>query len=71
MKKTLMIAVLMLMIFSVGVASAATLIAGKIYNSDFSETISDAFVSVVCNSTTSDTVSLSDGTYGIRFAEYL
>ena len=48
MKKTLMLIVLML-VFSVGVISAKTLIAGKIYNADFTDTISGADVMVNCN----------------------
>src|SRR3989339_228731 len=68
MKKTLMLIVLML-VFSVGVISAKTLIAGKIYNADFTDTISGADVMVNCNGNIQTTESLSDGAYSVTFNE--
>ncbi len=60
----------LLLILSVGITSAQTLIAGKIYNSDFSDTLADASVHVACGSSEPlDTHSFSDGTYAIRFNE--
>lgn len=60
-----------LVLFLISVVSAQTLIAGKIYNSDFSDTISGADVSVFCNGNQINTISLDDGTYAIRFEEDL
>ncbi len=59
----------LLLVLLVGVTSAQTLVAGKIYTADFSETIADVSVHVVCNSYFLDTISLSDGTYAVRFEE--
>lgn len=60
----------LLLILSIGIISAQTLIAGKIYTSDFSDTIAGADVKVVCDSSvTLYTTSLSDGTYAVRFEE--
>ena len=78
MKKafTLLIA-MFIVLSSLSFASAAVLVAGKIYNADFSATIEGADVSVTCNHpagenagnyTLSD-ISNSDGTYGVKFPE--
>ena len=71
MKKTSVI-IALLLIFSVGtlgVVSAKTLIAGKIYNADFSETVSGAYVEINCNSNILNTTSLSDGAYSMQYLE--
>jgi hypothetical protein len=60
---------LFLVIMSLSLASSQTLIAGKIYNSGFSSTISGADVSVTCNSQSLHTNTLGDGTYAVRFEE--
>ena len=59
-----------LVLFLISIVSAQTLVAGKIYNSDFSETIDGASVYVECNNNplfAKDTTSLGDGTYAVRF----
>jgi hypothetical protein len=57
-----------LMVFSLAFASATTLVAGKIYNSDYTELIEGATVTIVCGpSYTINTESLADGTYAINF----
>jgi hypothetical protein len=50
-----------------GFVAANTLVGGKIYNSDFSEVIDGADVSVNCGGNILDTVSLSDGAYAVVF----
>jgi len=50
-------------------ASAQTMVAGKVYNSDYSSTIEGATIDVKCNSYSLTTTSLADGTYAVRFAE--
>lgn len=58
---------LFLMIFSFALANANTLVGGKIYNSDFSDVIEGADVSVQCGLDVLDSVSLIDGTYAVTF----
>lgn len=58
---------LFLMIFLINVVNAQTLVAGKIYNSGYSDIISGADITVTCNSNVLDTTSLDDGTYAVRF----
>lgn len=55
------------LIFSFAIASANTLVGGKIYNSDFSQVIEGADVSVQCGSETLNTASMSDGAYAVVF----
>jgi len=59
-----------------GIASAKVLVAGKIYNSDYSSTIDGADVKVTCHHTggnAGDYVlnnqSISDGTYAVNFPQ--
>jgi len=54
-------------ILFIEIASAQTLIAGKVYNSDYSNIIGGASVSVQCNGNILTTQSLADGTYAVRF----
>lgn len=56
-----------LLVTGLSVVSANTVVSGKIYNSDFSEVIEGADVSVDCNSKILDTESLSDGAYAVVF----
>ncbi|MDD5191942.1 MAG: hypothetical protein PHH54_05040 [Candidatus Nanoarchaeia archaeon] len=63
----LLIAGLFLFVFLISITSAQTLVAGKIYNSEYSDIISDADVTVTCNSHVLETDSLDDGTYAVRF----
>src|SRR3989344_4583173 len=57
-------------ILFLALASTQTFIAGKIYNSGFSDTISNADVVVSCNEGASlSTNSFDDGTYVVRFDE--
>src|SRR3989338_3057110 len=78
-KKLSILCFSVLMIFVVlstalaGLAGAQTLVAGKIYNSDYSSVVSGASVLVTCTSTAGSfdlsTTSLDDGTYAVRFNE--
>ena len=56
-----------ILLFSISAVSAATLIGGKIYNSDFSATVSGADVLVTCNGSEKNTTSLSDGAYSVTY----
>ena len=56
-----------ILILNAGFASANTLVGGTIYNSDYSEVIGFAHISVQCGSDTHTTDSLNDGTYAIVF----
>ena len=68
MNKTYILAILaLLVVFSVTAVSASTLIAGKIYNSDYSDVIAGADVDATCNNITLSETSESDGTYAIPF----
>ncbi len=69
MKKLFSLMILSLLVLSIGAVSAKTLIAGKIYNADFSETISGADVTVTCNGHIQTTTSLSDGSYSVTYKE--
>jgi len=58
------------LILSLSLASAGTLIAGKIYDSPNFETanaVGNANINVTCNSNLRTTQSLSDGTYSVTF----
>lgn len=59
------------MIFLISIINAQSLIAGKIYNSDYTALVSGAEVSVTCNSNILNTDSLDDGTYAVKFEENL
>jgi hypothetical protein len=57
-----------LMVFSLAFASATTLVAGKIYNSDFTELIQGATVTITCGPYEDmRTESIADGTYAVNF----
>lgn len=56
-------------VFLISFMNAQTLIAGKIYNSDFTSTIANASILVKCNSNSLNTISLDDGTYLVSFNE--
>ena len=73
MKNPRIVCILLCFVFisSLNLASSEALIAGKIYNSDFSDTIEGADIIVACNSNTLSTNSLTDGTYAVRFDETL
>ena len=73
MKKNqiLLLTLPILVLFLISVVSAQTLVAGKIYNEDFSDTISEADITVICNGNQLITISLDDGTYAVRFEELL
>lgn len=58
---------LVLLIFFMKFASANTLVGGKVYNSDFSQIIKDAEITVNCGGEILNTVSLSDGSYAVVF----
>ncbi|GEM_PF-6415429 len=54
-------------ILTLGIASAQTLVAGKVYNSDYSNVIDGVSVTAQCAGNKLTTVSLNDGTYAVRF----
>ncbi len=61
---------ILLISFSSAVVSAGTtIIAGKIYNSDYSATIGGATVKVTCNGYVNETSSKNDGTYSVTYSE--
>jgi hypothetical protein len=57
----------LILITSFGILSAQTPVIGKIYNSDYSQVISDASVTIYCGTNSLSTTSLNDGTYAVRF----
>ncbi len=59
--------VLLSLVLSLTYVSAETVVSGKIYNSDFSEVIGGATVSVECGSSTETSTSENDGTYAVSF----
>ena len=69
MKNELLLVVMAVLLVSmVSMVSAKTIVAGKIYNADFSAVVGGASVDVTCGATVNSTVSLSDGTYVASFA---
>ncbi len=66
-----LIILVLLVISSMAVISAIptkTVVAGKVYNADYSDTVSGAIVNVTCNESQQDTTSLlSDGSYSVQF----
>lgn len=54
----------------IGVVSAQTIVVGKAYNSDFSQSLEGAYITAKCNGMSNATFSLEDGTYGIGFDEF-
>jgi hypothetical protein len=70
MKSTRLTVLATLAIFlALSLVSSYTLIAGKVYNHDFSETISGATVKVTCNGNEQIVTSLSDGAYAVKYPE--
>ena len=70
MKKLFAITFLALLVISmIGVVSATTTIAGKIYTADYSDTVADATVEVTCNGNLIEATSQSDGSYGVSYDE--
>lgn len=63
---TVILSVLMC-VFLTGIASANTLVAGKIYDNNYNNFISGADVAVICNSSILNTASIDDGTYAVIF----
>jgi len=63
----------LLVISTIGAVSAKTLIAGKIYNADYSDTIAGADVTITCihgsDTNVQTTTSLGDGAYDVTFYE--
>ncbi len=60
--------ILMFSIFGF-ISAGTTIIAGKIYNSDYSATIDGATVKVTCNEHVNETYSKGDGAYSVSFDE--
>jgi hypothetical protein len=69
MRKIITLFCLVLMFSGLGLVTAETLIAGKIYNHDFSETVSNATVIVTCNGHDRMEISKADGSYGASYLE--
>jgi hypothetical protein len=70
MKKGILLPVLVLLVLSVvSMVSAKTIVAGKIYNADFSDVVGNASVVVKCNTEMGNAFSLADGTYAVAFNE--
>lgn len=69
MKYSKVICVLFIIAISLSLVSSQTLIAGKVYNGDFSDTLDGVDVSVACNSYSLNTNTFGDGTYAVRFEE--
>ena len=71
MKNALALTVLALFVItaSLGVVSADAIVAGKVYNADFSASVSGADVNVTCNTTVKSTMSSGDGTYAVQYED--
>lgn len=76
MNKTITALILSVLIVAsmISLVSATTLITGKIFNHDYTETVAGATVTVTCahgdeTSSTQTVTSLSDGAYGVEFLE--
>jgi hypothetical protein len=69
MNKGISLVIMGLMVVSMlGVVSASTLITGQIYNSDYSDVVPGATVTVNCNGHEDVTTSMApDGVYQVRF----
>jgi hypothetical protein len=72
MKKTLSVLVLALMLvttlgFASAVTAPETIIAGKIYNSDYTAVVPGATVTVTCNGNVLTATSLPDGAYKVKY----
>ena len=59
----------LVLFLSMSLVAADTIIGGKIYNADFSETVAGASVEVTCNGNVKTTTSLSDGAYSVIYSE--
>ncbi|HLC78676.1 MAG TPA: hypothetical protein VJH92_06130 [Candidatus Nanoarchaeia archaeon] len=55
------------MVQAVSAVTSNTLIAGKIYNADYSSTIAGANVTVNCDGNVQSVASLSDGAYSVTY----
>ena len=71
MRKVMALMLVGMFVFSVGLVSAKTLVAGKIYNADYSKIIEEALVVASCDNgakvTVQNTMSIGDGSYGVEF----
>tara|TARA_B100001971_G_scaffold210177_1_gene235125 strand:- start:222 stop:662 length:441 start_codon:yes stop_codon:yes gene_type:complete len=57
------------LISMIGVVSAETMIAGKVYNDDHSDTVTGANITITCNTHIKTTTSNSVGDYGVTYLE--
>lgn len=64
-----LVLILSMSILSLSMISAETLVAGKIYNSAYTQNISGASVVIACNGVSLATTSLDDGAYAIKFGD--
>ena len=73
MKKIISVIILSFMILAIGTVSAKTIVAGKIYNADYTDTIAGADVTIICvhgsDTNVQTFTSLSDGAYSVYFNE--
>lgn len=71
--KLMSIIFVLAIVSTLGILNAQTLIAGKIYNADFTDTISGASVTVDCVhngvTNTKSTTSVGDGSYSVVYSE--
>lgn len=58
---------LLLSLVCISLASAQGVVAGKVYNSDFSDTFAGVYLTVDCNGSTLATNSIAGGVYGVKF----
>ena len=65
--KNISLVLAMVLLLSVSAVSAETFVGGKIYNSDFTSTVSGADVEITCNENVQTTTSLSDGAYSVAY----
>jgi len=67
MKKVYAFAFMIMFLFAVTMVSADTIIAGKIYNSDYSAIVEGANVTVTCDDNVLNVISGADGSYKVNF----
>jgi hypothetical protein len=75
MKKLMVMFVALTLLMSFGMVSAKTLVAGKIYNADFTDVVVGADVTITCENSslgtfvTYNVTSSSEGSYAVEFYE--
>lgn len=64
---SIVLGIFLVLAITASVSADTTFIAGKIYNSDYTDVISGADVAVICNGEIINTASLSDGAYSVTY----